>query len=165
MKTTTVSILTIIIFLLGAFISQAKGPERSAIEAFIADPFNVSSDLKSINGQIRGCTKLDKEPIANEYHQGQTDTIYTLRKRKSSLGLYKRGGELIFYQADINNRKVKLRDDIKVGMKLDELNEKLPGLRESGDGILSYTNTRGDQLKVYTRRNKVKRIYIERYIE
>lgn len=44
MKTTTVSILSMCIMVLGAFMTEAKGPERSEIEAFIADPFGVSPE-------------------------------------------------------------------------------------------------------------------------
>ncbi len=156
-------------FLMYAFLpaetSEAKNTDNSN-ELFFENPFGYPISLKNFRQNISRL-KINSQAVSNHYNEKQVDTIYALSFRQSEIKLYKAKEKSLLINADIQNRRIKLYQNIHVGMKKEELEQKLGSIPQIKNNSITLEDNEGrtTYLFYFNRRKRLSQIKILTDIE
>lgn len=135
------------------------------VRHFIATPISFPADMQGFDANIRGRLRVQSEPITNEYNPQVIDTLRHVRVRGAAVSFYDKGDDLLWYKMDISGKKVPLTHGVHLGMTRDELKSQLTGLKTEGENEVGEDASAFGKVIFTLKRDKVKSIYLERYIE
>lgn len=149
---------------LGLGIPVSDMEQASKTKQFIQQPFAFDPDLKGLEANTRGRLKLKEEPIKNAYDTDRVDTLKHVSVKGADISYYYTKGNLLWYKATIDGKKVPLVNNVKLGMSRKALQAALPDLVKADDKLTATWDDVGTVAFTF-KRDKLKSIYLERYIE
>lgn len=143
---------------------------------FLGNPFvanrSQSSSLSAYFDKIQDDFTLDADAIENTHRPSITDTIYTIRFGNSMMELYAptQTGELLLQVADIRDKSITMRDNIRVGISHAELvtklrTQNLQVQQTQHEVTASEREGAPSLLHFYMKNGKVSRILYEGYVD
>ena len=112
-------ITTTLIFCVLSISAQNKITQQQ----FFEQQFLKNISLKSLDKEFRLFGKISKIPTQNP-HTKAIDTTYVFSYFKSKFYFFKTPEKELFFKAEINNRRIKLINGIKIGMKKSDFEKK-----------------------------------------
>lgn len=131
-------LLIVFIFIL-FYGSTVEAQKKISTYKFISEPFPHPANVEAFTSRYHWRTRIDKKPTEN-IHNGKIDTIYIVKISGSELFFYKTQRRDLFYRAFIKNRRIKLTNDIRVGMKRDEFFDSFSNLKPTDKDKLVISN-------------------------
>ena len=132
-------------------------------ENFAANALNNYS-VASIRQEYK-FLKCTQEPKVNIHNPAIIDTIYTFSDNKNIIQVYRAQNKDFIFILDVTNPKFNLTGDVKPGMSKDAFSRKF-NITEAIDEKLQITSTNGNTTYLfYFKRNKLKRISTNLYLD
>ncbi len=124
------------------------------------DNYSIASIRQ--NYQFLKCTK---EPKINIHNPAIIDTIYTFSDNKNIIQIYRTQDKDFTFILDVSNPKFKFPGNIKPSMSKDDFSRKF-NITELIDKKVQLTNSNGNATYLfYFKRNKLKRISANLYLD
>lgn len=99
--------------------TQKQAPKHKAltVNAFLENPFGREESVESFQNESKINFQIQKEVKQNRHYPEKSDTIYTLRFRKSEIHFYKtHSGKEFLLGGEISNKQIIFQNGIRVGM-------------------------------------------------
>ncbi len=160
-------IISIFIIIALGYSVYAQTPQKNTIKSyqFVIKPFNNKITSGYLTDNYWWRQRLKKEIVRNQ-HNNQIDTIIYVKTGQSEFRFYKTRDREMFFYADIRNRRIKLNHNIHIGMRKGELEQLFEDVETIEKNPFSITNRNQiSKCNFHFRRNRVKRIVIDYYID
>jgi len=133
---------------------------------FLAHPFRHDTKLKTFRKKYRWWRfKISDEQVKNR-HIKRSDVIHKVKISNSYVFIYQAGKKEIFYKAEIVNKRIKLANGIRKGMKRKAFFSKFSNLKFSKkDKITIRDRDRTEKCTFFFKKNRLVKISIEYAID
>lgn len=135
-----------------------RGQNITTPEALFAQPFTHDLSADAFREALGIFTKINREVVQNVHYPSISDTLVHIKYFKSYIHLYKAREKTLLFKFHIQNRRVKLIEDIHKGMKRQELEQMIPDWeRNDGDTITLHDPDNTVEIEfVFNRWNRLK---------
>lgn len=161
------SIITIFIITALCHNVYAQIPQKSTIKThqFVVKPFNNEITSAFLINNYWWRKRVHKEPVKNP-HNNQVDTIINVKIGQSEFRFYKTPNRELFFYADVRNRRIKPNYNVHIGMHKEELKHLFVDVQAITENPSVITDSNQlSKCSLHFRRNRLKRIIIEYYID
>lgn len=151
---------------LPATIIAQENEKKLSVQKFLEQPFGFDENIYNFQNNIKARFKINKELSDNKHYPNVADTIYKFSYRKSEVFFIKTHSNKEFLLAgNIENRRIKLINDIRIGMKKEDFEACFSEKLNSQNNAITMQGEGTQYTFHFNQRNKLYLIKIDNYFD